>query len=93
MADLVHYVNASSAAILLRVSNNKYDFQLFLVIFVSSRPNWSEYRLKSHLHRPTLELSFGTMNINALVISGSDPGAVPGVSTINMAHLADMGTK
>jgi hypothetical protein len=26
-------------------------------------------------------LSFGTMNINALVISGSDPGAVPGDST------------
>ena len=26
-------------------------------------------------------LSFGTMDINALVISGSDPGAVPGVST------------
>jgi hypothetical protein len=27
-------------------------------------------------------LSFGAMDINALVISGSDPGAVPGVSTI-----------
>jgi hypothetical protein len=26
-------------------------------------------------------VSFGTMNINALVISGSDPGAVPGDST------------
>ncbi len=26
-------------------------------------------------------MSFGTMDINALVISGSDPGAVPGVST------------
>ena len=26
-------------------------------------------------------LSFGTMDINALVISGSDPGAVPGDST------------
>jgi len=33
-----------------------------------------------------------TMNINALVISGSDPGAVPGVSTIT-AHLASEGTK
>ena len=42
-------------------------------------------------------MSFGTMDINALAISGSDPGAVPGVSTITpftgMAHLADMGTK
>ena len=27
------------------------------------------------------DVSSGTMNINALVISGSDPGAVPGVST------------
>jgi hypothetical protein len=27
------------------------------------------------------EVSFGTMDINALVISGSDPGAVPGGST------------
>jgi len=28
-------------------------------------------------------LSLGTMDINALVISGSDPGAVPGDSTTN----------
>ena len=27
------------------------------------------------------EVSLGTMNINALVIIGSDPGAVPGDST------------
>ena len=27
------------------------------------------------------DLFFGTMDINALVISGSDPGAVPGGST------------
>jgi hypothetical protein len=26
-------------------------------------------------------MSFGTMDINALVINGSDPGAVPGDST------------
>jgi len=26
-------------------------------------------------------MSFGTMDINARVISGSDPGAVPGSST------------
>ena len=32
-------------------------------------------------HRPIYGVSFGTMNINALVISGSDPGAVPGDST------------
>jgi len=33
-------------------------------------------------HRsPILLLSFGTMDINTLVISGSDPGAVPGGST------------
>ena len=31
---------------------------------------------------PIFKLSLGTMNINALVISGSDPGAVPGDSTI-----------
>ena len=30
---------------------------------------------------PMFAVSFGTMDINALVISGSDPGAVPGVST------------
>ena len=30
---------------------------------------------------PICKMSFGTMDINALVISGSDPGAVPGVST------------
>jgi hypothetical protein len=30
---------------------------------------------------PILVMSLGTMNINALVISGSDPGAVPGDST------------
>ena len=42
--------------------------------------------------RPICVMSFGTMDINALVISGSDPGAVPGVSTKNPS-LGIMGTK
>ena len=41
---------------------------------------------------PTSEMSLGTMNINALVINGSDPGAVPGDST-NILHLGIMGSK
>ena len=41
---------------------------------------------------PISKRSFGTMDINALVISGSDPGAVPGVSTKNL-RLGFMGTK
>ena len=38
-------------------------------------------RLQRRACRLILGMSFGTMNINALVISGSDPGAVPGDST------------
>ena len=37
--------------------------------------------LRFPLSSPTLLLSFGTMEINALVINGLDPGAVPGDST------------
>ena len=40
-------------------------------------------------------LSFGTMDINALVINGSDPGAVPGGSTIYPSfgdHGAEIGS-
>ena len=37
--------------------------------------------MKSRAARHIYTLSFGTMDINALVISGSDPGAVPGDST------------
>jgi len=35
----------------------------------------------------------GTMDINALVINGSDPGAVPGVSTKYPFIWGIMGTK
>jgi len=47
---------------------------------------------------PISTLSFGTMNINALVINGSDPGAVPGDSTNTSClqeglHLGLMGSK
>jgi hypothetical protein len=38
-------------------------------------------RLQPAARHPILVMSLGTMNINALVISGSDPGAVPGDST------------
>jgi hypothetical protein len=37
--------------------------------------------LKYRAYPSIYEMSFGTMGINALVISGSDPGAVPGDST------------
>jgi len=41
------------------------------------------WRLQREAGRPIYRVSFGTMDINALVISGSDPGAVPGDSTKN----------
>jgi hypothetical protein len=51
------------------------------------------------LHRqgnpPIFGLSARTMDINALVINGSDPGAVPGGSTINPSfedHGAETGS-
>ncbi|GGE43393.1 hypothetical protein GCM10011517_08790 [Actibacterium pelagium] len=47
--------------------------------------------ISTHIFR----LSFGTMDINALVISGSDPGAVPGGSTNNPSfgdHGAEIGS-
>ena len=37
------------------------------------------------------DVSSGTMAINAHVINGSDPGAVPGVSTNATVHLAVSG--
>ncbi len=47
----------------------------------SSPHRYTDALLNSQNARPRLEVSFGTMDINALVISGSDPGAVPGDST------------
>ena len=48
-----------------------------LVLWQFSRPRPFQL-IEKHI---TSEMSLGTMVINALVINGSDPGAVPGSST------------
>jgi len=53
---------------------------------------FADKRLKSPRSQPICILSFGTMNINALAISGSDSGAVPDDST-NTRSLAVLGSK
>ena len=42
---------------------------------------FADYPLRFARTSPISKLSFGTMDINALVINGLDPGAVPGDST------------